>query len=381
MPPIPQLNDKTSCTGCGACYNGCPKQAIHMLPDREGFLYPTVTDACVQCGHCAHVCPIGKHRETRPEPTVFAVWNLEDAVRENAMGGGVIPLLARYTLDAGGAIFAAAMDASLQISHTMFEDSEVLSHLQDFKPVQSRMGDTYRRVQQLLQRNRNVLFIGTPCQVDGLYRYLGDRPEHLLTVDILCSGVSSPGVWEHLVQSIAYIKKKSVQDVQFYRKAGGEQYFRVRFEDDSIFDVPFHKSELGRGILRGLMLRPSCHTCPYTNTNRVGDLSLGGYENLPRTSCPDGQDTDVSMLMVNSIHGAHMFDLLPLHKERRPLTEATACNTALREPPSQSADRAAFFDAYARQPFQQVRNRFLSHFTHQSSSLRKLLHRKKEKNS
>ena len=56
--PAFPLPERGSCTGCGACASGCPKGAIHMLPDREGFLYPTVTDACIQCGHCAHICPV-----------------------------------------------------------------------------------------------------------------------------------------------------------------------------------------------------------------------------------------------------------------------------------------------------------------------------------
>ena len=30
------------CTGCEACYNGCPKDAISMLPDEEGFLSPVI---------------------------------------------------------------------------------------------------------------------------------------------------------------------------------------------------------------------------------------------------------------------------------------------------------------------------------------------------
>ena len=30
------------CTGCGACVSICPKQAIVMQPDTEGFLYPKV---------------------------------------------------------------------------------------------------------------------------------------------------------------------------------------------------------------------------------------------------------------------------------------------------------------------------------------------------
>ena len=69
----PQLAPRERCTGCGACSSGCPKGAIHMVRDKEGFLYPQITEGCVSCGHCAHVCPVLKQREVRGQPAVFAV--------------------------------------------------------------------------------------------------------------------------------------------------------------------------------------------------------------------------------------------------------------------------------------------------------------------
>ena len=35
--PLPKLADRTRCTGCTACASGCPKDAITMVRDREGF--------------------------------------------------------------------------------------------------------------------------------------------------------------------------------------------------------------------------------------------------------------------------------------------------------------------------------------------------------
>ncbi|MFR2150674.1 MAG: 4Fe-4S dicluster domain-containing protein [Christensenellales bacterium] len=41
------------CTGCGACVSICPKQAIVMQPDTEGFLYPKVDgEKCISCDLC-----------------------------------------------------------------------------------------------------------------------------------------------------------------------------------------------------------------------------------------------------------------------------------------------------------------------------------------
>jgi ferredoxin len=47
------LADHGNCTGCTACANICPKDAISMERDREGFSYPAVDmEQCVHCGRC-----------------------------------------------------------------------------------------------------------------------------------------------------------------------------------------------------------------------------------------------------------------------------------------------------------------------------------------
>ena len=60
MKPIPVLYEKKSeCCGCTACYAICPKSAITMKEDEEGFEYPVVdSDLCIRCYMCMSVCPI-----------------------------------------------------------------------------------------------------------------------------------------------------------------------------------------------------------------------------------------------------------------------------------------------------------------------------------
>ena len=359
---VPHLADKLHCTGCSACANGCPKGAIHMLPDREGFLYPTVTDACIQCGHCSHICPVLKRRELRPEPTAFAVWNSDEETRRLSSAGGVFSLLAEFILDDGGVVFGASMDESLRVRHVAIRSKSEIHRLRGAKLVQSEMGDCYKQVRHHIDCGRRVLFTGTPCQVDGLYRYLGEHPENLLTCDILCGGVPSPGVWEQMVRSMTYIKQKKPLSVSFCAKPEGERErrFRVEFEGGASYDAPLSKSEYGLGLQRRLFLRPSCHTCPYTKCDRVGDLSIGHYRGLPKDFAPEEQQKGISLLLVNSVKGAHMFDMLPLKREKRPLSEVMAANAALSAPIAPAEDRDTFFDAFSLQSFQQVRQQYLT---------------------
>lgn len=50
---------KAECCGCTACFAICPKQAISMEIDDEGFEYPRINEEqCIKCGMCLKVCPI-----------------------------------------------------------------------------------------------------------------------------------------------------------------------------------------------------------------------------------------------------------------------------------------------------------------------------------
>ena len=55
---------KEECCGCTACYAICPKNAISMIEDEEGFLYPRINkNKCISCYQCFKVCPVKKSRK------------------------------------------------------------------------------------------------------------------------------------------------------------------------------------------------------------------------------------------------------------------------------------------------------------------------------
>ena len=60
---VPTLyQNRETCCGCSACMAICPKEAITMLPDEEGFLYPVIDEArCICCYQCLSVCAFQKN--------------------------------------------------------------------------------------------------------------------------------------------------------------------------------------------------------------------------------------------------------------------------------------------------------------------------------
>jgi Fe-S-cluster-containing hydrogenase component 2 len=44
--------NQAKCTGCGACLDECPMDAIEMKDDKA-----FINDDCGECGACVDVCP------------------------------------------------------------------------------------------------------------------------------------------------------------------------------------------------------------------------------------------------------------------------------------------------------------------------------------
>ena len=72
---MPNLVEWNSCCGCGSCANKCPKNAISMSPNKEGFLHPEIDkNLCVECGACEKVCPgLEPAKNTDNNPKAFIV--------------------------------------------------------------------------------------------------------------------------------------------------------------------------------------------------------------------------------------------------------------------------------------------------------------------
>lgn len=356
----PRLADRAHCTGCSACRAACPRDAISMVRDREGFAFPSVDpDKCVRCGICTHTCPALRDRESKPLPAAFAAWNREPDVRRDSTSGGAFSALADYVLEGGGVVFGAALDGRQHLRHIACFRKEDLWRLRGTKYVQSDLEDTFREVKRCLE-SRPVLFSGTPCQVDGLYRYLGGRPENLTTCDLVCHGVPSPGVWEDMARYIEKKRGRELQTVRFRNKVEGwkNSHFTAVYDDGTVDTHPLFETEYGRAFGRALFLRPCCYRCPYACMNRPGDFTLGDLWGLRPDELPEQQQKGVSLLLVNTPHGSHIFDRLPLVLQPFPVERAIAGNPRLASPIAQPPDRAAFFAAYALEPFDQVARRF-----------------------
>ena len=190
------------CTGCGACYNKCPVNAIVMKPDAEGFSFPSInSEQCIHCGLCLKTCPVFETKyENNPEPKCYAVM-ANDEIRKNSSSGGVFTLLAEWVLRQGGVVCGAAYSQDCySVQQIIITKEEDCHKLRGSKYVQSENGEIYKKVKAYLDNGTPVLFTGTPCQVAAVKAYLEKPYEKLYTLDLVCHGVPSPGVYQKFIE-------------------------------------------------------------------------------------------------------------------------------------------------------------------------------------
>lgn len=165
-----EIKNKQECTGCGACYNICPKHAISMKEDEEGFKYPVIDkEKCVNCKLCDKICPVLNEIKTEnKEINVVAAYTKNEKEREKSSSGGIFFELAEIILSKNGVVVGAGYDSEFNVIHKVIYDKKDLGKLQGSKYVQSDTNDTYRTTKNLLEEDKSVLYVGTPCQVAGL---------------------------------------------------------------------------------------------------------------------------------------------------------------------------------------------------------------------
>lgn len=342
--------DKINCVGCYGCYNICPKKAIVMEEDEEGFRYPIVQqEKCIQCEACSRVCPVIHSIPDVEErtPDTYAAINEDWNIRRESSSGGIFHLLANYVLKQGGAVYGAGFDEQWEVVHQVAENQAMLANLRVSKYVQSRIEDTYYKVKKTLESGRQALFVGTPCQCVALKCYLNKEYDNLVLVDFICHGVPSPKVWRQY--RTWRTKGKKIDRISFRNKnLSWERYlllFLFKNNNKYLAEDLNHDLYL-KGFLQNLYLRPSCHQCKFCHKHRPTDLTLADFwgvqDVLPEMY--DGKGT--SLVFINSAKGKELFESLPAKKMKTEFDRAIQYNPSMVRPSIPSKNRQRFFEEF-----------------------------------
>lgn len=363
------IQHKQDCCGCLSCVQKCPKQCISIYEDEEGFLYPKVDNSiCIDCGLCEQVCPVLNQAEERKPIEVFAAKNPNEEIRKESSSGGIFTLLAEQTIDSGGVVFGVKWNEHFEAIHAYTETKDGLADFRGSKYVQSQTGDTFKQTEQFLKQGRQVLYSGTPCQIAALKLYLKKEYDNLLTVDIICHGTPSPGVFrwylsEELQMTVARQNNKKtkfsnpssitsiakadilakeqgfkIKDIRFRDKQLGWKKFSFVLTLESLSSIqnnnisissPLNENTFLRGFLANIYLRPSCYACPAKSGKSGSDITLADYWGINSLMPELDDDRGISAITINSTKGQNALHSTDAELYTAPYEDLCAKNPSL----------------------------------------------------
>lgn len=363
-----RIDRKENCMGCGACRNVCPVDAIRLAPDEEGFSYPQVDETvCIRCGKCIQVCPLIHPAPVPPDradpPPVLAAWNRDPAIRLQSTSGGVFSALAEAVFRSGGRVAGAVFAPDHTVHHRVASEPEALKALRSSKYLQSDTRLVFREIRDELKAGRRVLAVGAPCQIAGLYAFLGGDHEGLVTCDFICRGVNSPKAFTRYMDLLEAENGGRAVHIHFKDKARGWHRFstRVEFDNGRVYVQDRYHDLFMRGYLEAnCFIRPACHECRFKGSKRAADLTLGDFWGLDKAHPEWDSNEGTSLVMVNSGKGRRLFqeagEQLQSHAAATEL--ARAGNPALLESVPPGPNREAFFRDLDRYSFSHLARKY-----------------------
>ena len=277
--------------------------------------------------------------ETRGEyPVAFAARNRDEEIRRKSSSGGMFHALASHVIgNLGGVVYGCAFSDDLRAVHIRCESMDEAERCMGSKYSQSDMGNSIRLIREDLKAGRAVLFTGTPCQVAAVRAACtGLGGGVLMTADIICHGVPSPGVFQGWLAELERARGARVACYEHRPKSMGWGHFeRVIWEGGRTEQCTRLSNTWKRLFYDNRMLRPSCYRCPYTVVDdRVGDLTIADFWGVGTTPHSRGDDRalGVSLVLANNAAGLRILSVLDVDRDLAALAEALPKNPMLVRP-------------------------------------------------
>ena len=362
---ISVYDKKEDCCGCTACENICPTNAIKMIPDEKGFVYPVIgQELCIDCGKCRKVCPFQNEIDVEKRldnPLVYAVKQKDEKIRMESTSGGVYTAISNLTLDKAGSIYGVKFDENFKVIHSKANNSYERDKFRGSKYIQSDLKDTFVKIQNELRRGQDVLFTGTGCQVAGLRKFLVDTKtdiDRLITNDIICHGTPSPLLWDDYLRFVQ--KKNKLTSYTFRYKEKGWHGYNVRAEFQN------GKSRTNSSDLKiyanlfssNLALRPSCYNCKFANLNRPSDIMIGDFWGIEKTMPEIDDNKGISLVLINTDKGKIVFDKIKENLEVWESNTRDCLQPNLIEPTKKPPKREQFWQDYFNNGFEYIAKKY-----------------------
>lgn len=345
-----KLADKESCTACGACAFVCAKNCITMIEDEHGSVYPSLDSTnCVECGRCQKTCPILLPLDVNTPQIAYSAWSSDEKERETSASGGIAAEIYKKAISEGCDIAGAVQQDDFRVVMQLSSDEKAILKFKNSKYVFSEAWHVYQEIKQSLKADKNVVFIGLPCQVAALRKIFREN-EKILFVEVVCHGTAPFSYLKQHIEHIEHTKNEKAIRMSFrdpdtytytytftlYNKDGKRFYAEVPRKTDT-YQYAYHST---------ISYRENCYHCHFAREQRIADITLSDYKGLGRMAPCSYGETNVSCILVNTEKGKkfikEMIQEKRIYADERPVREPIEGDPQLRQPSLKGAARMDF---------------------------------------
>lgn len=326
--------EKDKCTGCMACKDICPKEAITI--DNSIRAYNAVIDEvkCIKCNACHNVCQVNHSLPLKNPKEWYQGWASENEIRTKSSSGGVATAIERAFVENG----AIVCSCSFKDGEFLFDIVDNVNDIDQFagsKYVKSNPSGCYKKVKNKLIKGESVLFVGLPCQVAAVKNFVGENNcENLYTVDLICHGSPDLKILQSFLSQYD-IDLTKIDEISFRTKTS----FQLKENCKSV-GMPGALDKYSIAFLNSICYTDNCYHCQYAKTERVSDITLGDSWGSDLSDFE--QKKGISLVLCQSEKGRLLLknaklELFPVNVEK-----AVESNHQLKEPSKKPEKRDYF---------------------------------------
>lgn len=197
---------------------------------------------------------------------------IEDLLHSRS--GGIAYCLGSQYIENGGVVYGAVLDECFDVNITRITDLNILKKTRNSKYVSSNICNSFQLVKEDLLKNKKVLFCALPCQINGLLTYLKTNSVDtslLLTIDIVCHGAPKGMYFKKYIE---FLEKKYNGNIRCFNFRDKRFGWDTHFESFMIKNKLYKSRKYTQFFYSNYGLKEGCYVCPFSNFNRVSDLTL-----------------------------------------------------------------------------------------------------------
>ena len=182
-----------------------------------------------------------------------------------------------------------------------------------------------------------MLFLGLPCQVAAVKKYIGKKYDNLLyTVDLICHGTPSSKLLD------TYLREKKI-DIRKLKSIAFREKTVFRLYAENRMIVPKRTIDwYSYAFLQSLDYTENCYTCKFARTERVSDITIG--DSWKSSVGKDEMQKGVSLALCQTEKGMKLLNESDVTILKVDLEKAIKSNHQLMHPSIAPVQRGTFFN-------------------------------------